>query len=92
MAKRNIFVVGGSAGSSAPLKTLISGLPRDFPGSVFITTHIPSTHASYLPAMLAQMPRAGGADVLICTPPFCGWPQAANESPEGDVNRHGEDH
>lgn len=54
MAKRDIFVVGGSAGSSGPLRELITALPRDFPGSVFVTTHLPSTHESYLPELLAQ--------------------------------------
>ena len=54
MAKRDIFVVGGSAGSSEPLRTLVTGLPKDFPGSLFITTHIPSTHESYLPDLLGS--------------------------------------
>ena len=55
MAKRDIFVVGGSAGSTTPLKELVAGLPGDFPGSLFITTHIPSTHQSYLPELLSQI-------------------------------------
>lgn len=55
MAKRNIVVVGGSAGSTAPLKQIVRGLPRDFAGSVFVTTHIPSLHPSYLPVMLADI-------------------------------------
>jgi two-component system chemotaxis response regulator CheB len=53
MAKRDIFVVGGSAGSGAVLKELVAGLPGDFPGSVFISTHVPSTHPSHLTEMLA---------------------------------------
>jgi two-component system chemotaxis response regulator CheB len=53
VAKRDIVVVGGSAGSGKALKTLIQGLPRDFPGSVFVTTHVPSTHESYLPELLS---------------------------------------
>jgi two-component system chemotaxis response regulator CheB len=54
MAKRDIVVVGGSAGSGAALKQLMRGLPKEFPGSLFITTHVPSTHPSYLAEMLAQ--------------------------------------
>src|SRR4051812_1048226 len=54
MPKQDIVVVGGSSGSSAPLKQLVHGLPRDFPGSVFITTHIPSTHPSYLAQLLGR--------------------------------------
>lgn len=52
MAKRDIIVVGGSMGSGPVLKALLGGLPADLPASLFITTHIPSTHASYLPEML----------------------------------------
>ncbi|MDE2487083.1 MAG: chemotaxis protein CheB [Alphaproteobacteria bacterium] len=54
MAKRDIAVVGGSAGSTGPLKTLLGALPADFPGSIFVTTHLSSQHESYLPEMLAQ--------------------------------------
>lgn len=52
MADRNIFVLGGSAGSGPALKRLVRALPRDFPGSLFITTHMPSTHPSHLKEML----------------------------------------
>lgn len=58
MATRDIIVIGGSAGSGGPLKQLIAGLPRDFPASLFITTHLPSEHRSYLPELL------GGAGEL----------------------------
>ncbi|MFL5295829.1 MAG: chemotaxis protein CheB [Phenylobacterium sp.] len=53
MPKRDIFVIGGSAGSGGALKELVSGLPKDFPGSLFITTHLPSDHRSYLPELLS---------------------------------------
>jgi two-component system chemotaxis response regulator CheB len=36
---RNIIVIGGSAGSSAPLKRLLSELPADLPASVFVVQH-----------------------------------------------------
>jgi len=55
MAKRDLFVIGGSAGSSEPLKALMAGLPRDFPGALLITTHIAATHPSYLPAVLGAV-------------------------------------
>jgi two-component system chemotaxis response regulator CheB len=54
MAKRDIFVVGGSAGSSGPLRALCSALPPDFPGTLFVTTHIPPNHQSLLPEILDQ--------------------------------------
>lgn len=54
MAKRDIIVIGGSAGSTEPLRRMLADLPRDFPAAIFVTTHIPSTHASYLPELLDQ--------------------------------------
>lgn len=54
MAKRDIIVIGGSAGSGAPLKTLFAGIPRDFPGAIFVTTHLPTQHQSYLPELLSD--------------------------------------
>jgi two-component system chemotaxis response regulator CheB len=52
MAKRDIVVIGGSAGSGDVLRRLLRDLPTDFPGTLFVTTHIPSTHQSYLPDAL----------------------------------------
>jgi two-component system chemotaxis response regulator CheB len=54
MAKRDIFVVGGSAGSGAVLKTLLRGLPPTFPGAILITTHVPSNQPGYLADLLAR--------------------------------------
>ncbi len=52
-AKKDIIVIGGSAGSSAALKTLLADLPRDLPASVFISTHIPAHSPSLLADVLA---------------------------------------
>jgi two-component system chemotaxis response regulator CheB len=46
MARRDIIVIGGSAGSTGALRGLVAGLPADFPGSIFIVTHIPSDDPS----------------------------------------------
>lgn len=51
MDRRDVIVIGGSAGSTAPLKTLVKGLPEAFPGTVFIVTHVPS----HGPRLLAQI-------------------------------------
>ena len=40
--KRDVVVIGGSAGATAPLKSLLGGLPPDLPASVFVTMHIPA--------------------------------------------------
>lgn len=53
MARRDIILIGGSAGSNTVLRRLAAGLPADFPGSLFITTHLPSGHESYLPDILS---------------------------------------
>ena len=68
MAKRDIVVGGGSAGSREPLRKPMAGLPADFTGAVFVTAHIPSTHQSYLPEMLGQvckLPVRAGLTALL---------------------------
>lgn len=52
-AKRDIIVVGGSAGSSAVIKRLLRDLPPDLPASVFISTHVPAHTPSLLAEVLA---------------------------------------
>jgi two-component system, chemotaxis family, protein-glutamate methylesterase/glutaminase len=54
MPKRDIVVIGGSAGSGAVLKSLLRALPKDLPASVFVTTHVPTNLTSYLPEVLAS--------------------------------------
>ena len=54
MAKQDIIVIGGSAGSHAVLKQVLGDLPADFPASIFIATHMPAT-ASYLPGVLESV-------------------------------------
>lgn len=42
MSNRDIIVIGGSAGATAPLKSILSALPADLPAAVFIVLHIPA--------------------------------------------------
>ena len=42
MSNRDIIVIGGSAGATAPLKQILSRLPADLPAVVFIVLHIPA--------------------------------------------------
>ena len=42
MSNRDIIVIGGSSGASAPLKELLGRLPADLPAAVFIVLHIPA--------------------------------------------------
>jgi chemotaxis response regulator CheB len=41
--ERQVIVIGGSAGSSIPLRQILSGLPRSFPAAIFIVQHISPT-------------------------------------------------
>ena len=54
MPKRDIVAIGGSAGATTVLETLIGGLPDSFTGSVFVTTHLASDHPNYLPELLQR--------------------------------------
>ncbi|WP_298258097.1 chemotaxis protein CheB [Bradyrhizobium sp.] len=42
MGNRDIIVIGGSAGATAPLKEILGQLPADLPAAVFVVLHIPS--------------------------------------------------
>src|SRR3712207_728719 len=42
MSNRDIVVIGGSSGATAPLKTILRALPEDLPAAVFIVLHIPA--------------------------------------------------
>ncbi len=64
MGNRDIIVIGGSSGATAPLKEILGRMPADLPASVFVVLHIP-THgigilstvasaASRLPVLQAE--------------------------------------
>lgn len=54
---RDIVVIGGSAGATAPLKSLLGGLPPDLPASVFVTLHIPARSIGILTSVTAAAGR-----------------------------------
>ncbi|WP_247233419.1 chemotaxis protein CheB [Telluribacter sp. SYSU D00476] len=54
MVRRDIVVIGASAGGVTALRYLVKGLPEDFPGSIFIVLHIPSYTESQLPGILTS--------------------------------------
>lgn len=54
MAKRDIIVIGASAGGVEALKTVISGLPAALPATVLVVLHIPASSPSRLSAILAR--------------------------------------
>lgn len=63
MPKKDIFVVGASAGGVEALQKLVSQLPAGFPGSLFVVLHIPPRSKSFLPELLS---RAG--NLTACHP------------------------
>lgn len=54
MQTRNIIVIGASAGGFEAIKTLVSGLPPDFPAAIFIVWHIAADVTGILPKVLNQ--------------------------------------
>jgi two-component system chemotaxis response regulator CheB len=42
MANRDIIVIGGSSGATAPLKAILGRFPADLPAAVFVVLHIPT--------------------------------------------------
>lgn len=57
MENRDIVVIGGSSGATAPLKTILGSLPADLAAAVFIVIHIPVRSIG----MLATVTSAAGA-------------------------------
>jgi two-component system chemotaxis response regulator CheB len=51
--KRDIIVIGGSAGSPGVLFEIVSGLPSDLAASVFVVTHVPIHGSMLLAGLLA---------------------------------------
>jgi two-component system chemotaxis response regulator CheB len=52
--RRDIVVIGGSAGAVEALTELLERLPRTVPAAIFVTLHIPSDFPSILPEVLSR--------------------------------------
>lgn len=52
MARRDIVVIGGSAGSLQVLQTILSALPWDFPATLFVVLHTSEDSPGILPQIL----------------------------------------
>jgi two-component system chemotaxis response regulator CheB len=52
MTRRNIVVIGGSAGAIGPLKVLVGALPAGLPAAVLVVQHIPPHNPSQLASIL----------------------------------------
>jgi two-component system chemotaxis response regulator CheB len=74
MIRRDIIVIGGSAGAIEALKEILSALPERFAAALFITVHIAPQAHSVLPDILARA---------------CGRRLTASHSVDGVAVRHG---
>lgn len=54
MAKKDIIVIGGSAGSLSALRQIVADFPPDLPASIFVVTHVPAASPGYLADALSS--------------------------------------
>src|SRR3954464_15657939 len=47
--RRDLIVIGGSAGSLEVFRRILQGLPRDFPAAVLVVTHQSQANPGILP-------------------------------------------
>lgn len=57
MGNRDIIVIGGSAGATAALKSILGRLPTSLPAAVFVVLHVPSQGIGVLSTVVAAAGR-----------------------------------
>lgn len=67
-SNRDIVVIGGSSGATAPLKILLGQLPAGFPAAVFIAMHVPARGTGILSMVVSavsQLPVQQAEDGML---------------------------
>lgn len=68
MDKRDLIVIGASAGGVEALRTVVAGLPADLPAAVLVVLHVPSDARSELPTILSRISRLPVAHAHVDEP------------------------
>ena len=82
MSNRDIVVIGGSSGATAPLKAILGALPVGLPAAVFVVLHIPARSLGILATVAAAASR------LPVHPAADGMPIAPGNVYLGVPDRH----
>jgi two-component system, chemotaxis family, protein-glutamate methylesterase/glutaminase len=68
---RDIIVIGGSSGATAPLKAILGSLPADLPAAVLVVLHIPARSVGILATVASaasKLPVQQAADGMAINP------------------------
>lgn len=57
MKNRDIIVIGGSSGATAPLKAILGALPEDLPAAILVVIHIPARSLGLLATVASAATR-----------------------------------
>jgi two-component system chemotaxis response regulator CheB len=71
LSNRDIVVIGGSSGATAPLKAILGALPPDFPAAVLVVIHIPARSLGILATVASaasKLPVHAAADGMAIVP------------------------